>query len=46
MNGAAKVELNRAARSTQTFGGVYSSEANMAIESSPGIVSTTVLGPR
>jgi hypothetical protein len=34
------------AASTQTFDGVYSSEENMAIESSPRIVSTTVLGLR
>jgi hypothetical protein len=35
-----------AAASTQQFDGVYSSEENMAIESNPRIVSTTVLGLR
>jgi len=38
--------LIRAAASTHPFDGVYSSEENMAIESSPRIVSTTVLGLR
>jgi hypothetical protein len=36
----------RAAASTQTFDGFHSSEENMAIESSPRVVSTTVLGLR
>jgi len=44
--GAAEGALIRAAASTQPFDGVYSSEENMAIESSPRIVSTTVLGLR
>ena len=44
LRGAVKAALIRAAASTQPFDGVYSSEENMAIESSPRIVSTTVLG--
>jgi len=44
--GAAEGDLIRAAASTQPFGGFHSSEENMAIESGPRIVSTTVLGLR
>jgi hypothetical protein len=44
--GAAEDALIRAAASTQPFDGFHSSEENMAIESSPCIVSTTVLGLR
>jgi len=40
------VDLIRAVASTPPFGDFHSSEENMAIESSPRIVPTTVMGLR